>query len=240
MLHSALKPIAAWLVSLITLGAPPGRPQYEPAARESIVQAEERYQGIAEAIAEVAFNPKETPVSGNRTFTAALLAALAYHESGFRRDVDLGIGRALLAKSGWNDFGRSWCMMQLQLGAVPLPTELSSSLSKSKGWAVTHNSHAKTTEGWSGLELLEDRNKCFTAGLHVVQRSIGSCKHLRQLDWLRSYASGNCTDGASHSALRMRTAIRWARKAPGTWRDADVVKSLTDDQSSDTSLVAAH
>lgn len=227
-MHPALKPVVAWLVSLLTAAAPPGRPQYEPAAKESIVQTETRYQEIAEAIAQVAYDPQERPIL-SRTFTAALLAALAYHESGFRRDVDLGIGRQRLARSGWNDFGRSWCMMQLHLGAVPLDLERSQALTRLKGWAVTHDSHDKTLEGWTGLELLDDRIKCFTAGLHVVKRSVNSCQGLPRQEWLRSYASGNCNDGSSASVMRMRTATRWAMKAPGTWKDNEVVQALLKD-----------
>ena len=225
-MHSTLLPVVAWLVGLLTAGAPPGRPQYEPAAKETVEQAQERYQGIAEAIATVAYDAAEEPVEGNRRFTAALMAAVAYHESGFRRDVDLGIGRARLAASGWNDSGRSWCLMQINLGRKDLDKETADRLSAEKGFAVTMDSALKTREGWTGLELLQDREKCFRAGLHVLKGAVGVCHHLGRLDWLRSYASGNCSDGANESALRMGTAIRWGRSAKNNWNDAEIMRSL--------------
>jgi hypothetical protein len=106
----------------------------------------------------------------------------AYHESGFRRDVDLGLGP--LARGS----GLDSCLMQIRIG------------------------HGKTEEGWSHSELVADREKCFRVGLRLLRRSIGACRELPPLDWLSAYARGQCVadDPTSHAlmgpALRVRKA----------------------------------
>lgn len=190
------------LVAIIVLLSPPGRQSFVPEAQETATQAQERYEQIAASLVDVAYAPTTKPLfSGprGRLRTLALVASIAYHESGFRRDVDLGLGRARLGKSGWNDHGRSWCMMQVHLGkrTLGLPDG-----------TTVETSAAMTQQGWSGLELLQDREKCFTAGLEVIRLSLGSCAKLPEVDRLSAYASGTCDRGASYSRTRMRGAYR--------------------------------
>ena len=240
-MNHLLAPIAIWLYGIMVLAAPPNRAQFEPAAMESIVQAEERYRGISEAIAKVAFDPAEQPINGSRTFTAALLLSIAFHESSFRRDVDLGIGRQRLAKSGWNDFGRSWCMMQINLGTKNVPDTRPGH----KGnWR--EESNAQTEDGWWGSELLADREKCFRAGLHVIRRTWG-CRGGTLSDALSKYAGGVCYVKADEdkakedkdetllnkiratrfaSTNRVTRALKWSKTKPKEWKDSEIVKAL--------------
>jgi hypothetical protein len=109
--------VLAWAVGLLTTMQPPKRLQnsYIKEAHESIAQTEDRYAEIAEAYLAVAFDEKEKPVFGGqqgRLRTATLELAVAYFESGFRRDVHLGQGK-------WSrgDGGRSWCLQQINIGA---------------------------------------------------------------------------------------------------------------------------
>lgn len=216
---------------------------------ETASQAEARYHGISEAVTKVAFDPAETPIPGtSRSFTASVLLSIAFHESSFRRDVDLGIGRMRLAKSGWNDHGRSWCMMQVNLGTHQV---IDTRPGHEGQWR--EESATQTSEGWWGTELLEDREKCFRAGLHIVQRTWG-CHGGTQADALTKYASGECFTAADEakavqdvveakdakkealvqkilaaryaSRKRVSLADRWVKTRPRLWVDTEVVKML--------------
>lgn len=173
------------LVLMATL-SPPGRKHYEPEAEETIEQANVRYAEIAQAAYDVSYDPEEKPLMGSREYTLAMLLAVSWHESGWRKDVDTGLGRARLSRKGWNDRGKSWCLCQVMLGK--------------KG----DDSAALTAEGWSGKELLADRRKCFRAGLHIIQKT--GCA--RGPGFLNAYASGSCDKGLELSRPRMHTAQR--------------------------------
>ena len=109
--------IILWILSAMNVMSPPHRHQYEPMARESYEQADARYREIAEAIVDESFAGKPAFEGKHaRANTAMLVATIFFMESGFRRDVDLGIGSARLRHAGLNDFGKSWCMGQIMLG----------------------------------------------------------------------------------------------------------------------------
>ncbi len=99
--------MTSWLFALLLAVAPPGRVP----ARETEEAARVRYLDIATDIASVASDPAEAPLFGGalgRERTAALLAAVAYMESGLRLDVDDGRTRG--------DSGRSCTIFQLSRG----------------------------------------------------------------------------------------------------------------------------
>lgn len=186
--------IAAWVLAVMTAIAPPGRPQFIREAQESREQAIERYTDIANTIATLAV--EQPPIAGGKAFTTALMVSLTFHESaGFRRDVDLGVGRFRLAGTGWQDFGRSWCLGQFMLGLKTAPDG-------------SPESHLRTPEGWSGPELVADRSKCLKATLNAARRSFSSCTSLPVQHRLSTYAAGSCTskDGQDKSARRVRFA----------------------------------
>ena len=68
----------------------------------------DRYQNIVDDIVDVVMDPNEKPLFNDkygRERTALMIASIAYHESGFDKDVDQGTKRG--------DNGRSVCIMQV-------------------------------------------------------------------------------------------------------------------------------
>ncbi len=172
--------LAAWLLSIMLASIPPGRSLRPAEAKESVEQGRARYAAIARALAEVSLDPKEKPLfSGKdaRSRTAALMLAISFYESHWRRDVDLGLGQRR---------SRYYCMMQIGAG---------------KG---------KTMEGWTGQQLVESRDRCFRAGLHILQRGQRVCaKSKDKRAFVYHYASGYCDRGRKAVAKRWRLLDRW-------------------------------
>jgi hypothetical protein len=82
--------------------------------KEPLEQAELRYDSIADDIAAVVSDPEETPLfdgEAGREATGLLLASIAWHESAFRRDVDVCKGTR-----SKGDHGRSIGLLQLMSG----------------------------------------------------------------------------------------------------------------------------
>jgi len=193
-----------WLFALMTTFAPPERAATErafPGWEETVEDRRERFAAIATAVRNVAFDPAEKPVFGGergRARTAALLLAIAWHESGYSRDVDLGPCWRGRANDGPRcDHGRAHCLLQV------------------------HARDGKTLEGWTPAELHADREKCFRAGLHIVQRSFAACRKNPPQHRLAAYASGRCDAGQSGSERLLALGERFAtrRKAPGPDRE---------------------
>ena len=171
-----MNPVTSWLFSLMVAFAPPearANSAQLPGHEETATQKEARYQSIADDLYAVAYDPNETPLfKGNkgRARTAALLLAIAYHESGFAHDVDIGpCYRGRDGQGARCDHGRSACVMQIHIG------------------------DKTTAQGYSRDELFADRKKCFRAGLALVRRSLSECRHLDSKHRLNAYASGVCT-----------------------------------------------
>ena len=92
-------PLAPWIVGWMLVLVPPS---LHAVAGESEVEAIVRYHEIAGAMAEAV----DLEVDGaSRVRWAALVVAVAYYESTFRRAVDVGEVRG--------DGGRAWCLMQV-------------------------------------------------------------------------------------------------------------------------------
>ncbi len=179
---------SAWLLSVMLSTVPPGKLVRPAAAVETPEEGRARYAQVARTIAEVAFDPAEAPIfrmNGGREQTAALLLAVAFYESSWRRDVDLGIG-----PSAFGDHGRSCGMWQAHIG---------------KG---------TTLEGWTCADLLADRKKAVRAALAQMRRSANACRRKPITEWLNVYASGTCERGAKESRLRVGKALEWFEKRP--------------------------
>lgn len=104
----------------------------------------------------------------------ALLVAVAYHESGFAPDVDIGpCYRGPKNNSGRCDGGLAVSMWQIQ------------------------------SVGEDARELFADRRKAARRALLAMRRSAARCvpKHGREAG-LRAYASGSCERGAKESEAR--------------------------------------
>jgi hypothetical protein len=212
-----------WILTTMVAMSPPHRQHWEAAAQESHAQADQRYLEIATTIVDGVFDPAVEPVftgSRGRQNTAMLVTVWWHAESGFRRDVDLGTGRARTAKAGWNDFGRSWCMGQINLGRKRIPDP-----SKPGTWI--EDSPTTTPEGWSGKELCEDRTKCFLTTLRVMRQSVGACRSLPASERLAAYAAGTCSSEAGRAISRQRMALytRLLAKNRPPHTDAEVMES---------------
>ncbi len=176
-------------LALMLLWAPPSR----HIDGEGIAAAEQRYREIVTAAASVAFDPQEKPVfigPHGRQRTLALMLSVAYFESGFRRDVDIGEGK--FARGG----GMDSCLVQIRVGA------------------------GRTPEGWDHRDLVEDRTKCFRAGLRIMRSSFATCRSSPVPDRLAIFTSGACDRGLAQSRARVGLAMRSAL-APVT--DAEVL-----------------
>jgi len=195
-----MNPIVLWLFGLMTFLSPVERavtvPTW-PGWQETVEERSQRYEAIAEALYEVAFDPIEPSLFGGgrgRSRTAVFLLAVAYHESGFVKDVDEGpCYRGKDGKNGRCDGGLAACMMQLRVGA------------------------GTTIEGWTKEELFADRTKCFRSGLRAMRKSFRACEHLEEDYKLNVYASGTCTRGHHRSKEIVSIARRMLdrQKPPG-------------------------
>jgi hypothetical protein len=172
--------LIAYLLAAMVTWSPPGDHDYYEPREETL----ERYAAIARDVAEVALDPGEAPLFGGpqgRMQTGLLLASVAFYESGgYRRDVDLGIG-----KKARGDSGRSWCLMQINLG------------------------DGTTVERWSGRDLVLDRQKCLRVGLRRMRESFDMCKGEAFIDRLSGYTTGRCTADDDYSHRRMKRALQW-------------------------------
>jgi hypothetical protein len=219
--------LIAWIVSFMIVLAPPGRPSYIPEATETKDDANARYASIAQDITTVVWSAEEKPLfrgTNGRARTTALILSIMLNESGFRKDVDLGVG-----KHARGDGGRSWCLMQMNLGT-----------GKTRPWNQKKYRFAKPPcqegrpadprycdpaeeiiEGVTGREMVEARKLCIREGLHALHGAL--CTALPTREWLRAYASGSCDKGSEESRRRMDLAISWYSNHRPGFTDADVM-----------------
>lgn len=218
--------IIVWLLATMHIWSPTHREHFVPEARETVEQADARYREIAEAIVQVAFDPATKPLfqgASGRVSTAMFVATMFYTESGFRRDVDLGTSHVRLRHEGLNDFGRSWCMGQINLGHIMVDDP-------QHPGAKMETSAKKTMEGWTGPELLADRTKCVRATISIMRMSIGECRGLPMNERLASYAAGTCDSekGRALSINKMMHFSRWDRRNRPHVKDTAVLKEISD------------
>lgn len=192
-------PIDSWAVGQIQKWSPPGVTYY-PDAKESEEEARERYAAIVKDLLRVVYDPEEKPLftgSHGRARTASLLLSIAQTESGFRRDVDFGIG-----KDAKGDSGESHCLMQIRLSKMANNGKTSTRIHLDSPLY----SFSKDDTGYGGEDLLRDRTLCFRAALHIARQSIRSCHNLPAEERLGVYTSGDCERGRRSSRVRMLQA----------------------------------
>lgn len=160
-----------------------------------------RYESFARDAVTVAFDPDEKPLFGGanaRVKTAVTLLSIASFESGYRHSVDIGEERG--------DSGSSWCLMQVHLpGAVRVTL---------KGDVYGYAGY-KSSDGWSGKDLVEDRKRCFRAALHIARESYRVCGNLSV------YATGKCYREAD-PVSRLRTDRAKETLRGSFWVDGDI------------------
>lgn len=201
-------PIADWLFTMMVAAAPLERAERIepfPGWAETAAERGERYAAIAADLEAVVYDPEVKPIfrgPRGRAKTAALIMAVAFHESGFARDVDFG--PCYRGKSGDGtrcDSGRAACLMQV------------------------HADHGKTPDGWTLQELFEDRKKCFRAGLRLLRSSFGQCRANAYEHRLAAFASGRCDRGLTESAALIRLGDEFATVSPVPGDDAAFVRA---------------
>ena len=234
---SVLSMVIAWVLAMMMAVAPSHREHFEPEAKESFDQADARYTEIATAIVtESMSGPALSEGKIGRIKTAMTVAAWMFYESGFRRDIDLGTSRVRLRKTGLNDFGRSWCLGQINLGTKTIPDP------DRKGMFI-ETSADKTPQGWTGPELLADRRKCVRATIDRMRSSLLACADLPVEERMAQYASGLCKtnpalpvpvekqehmieQGKAISKERTRFVYRWLSKDRPKVNDAQVLQEM--------------
>jgi hypothetical protein len=180
--------VVDWALAFMMAIAPPG-----PWRGESRDETVAHYRQIAADAVAVAYDAETSPLfpgKDGRARTALLLLSVAFHESSFRRDVDLGIG-----PHARGDSGQSWCLMQMQVG------------------------DGRTIEGWTGPDLVRDRKLCFVAGLAAIKRSFFACRANPTTERLNAYTSGSCAGGAARSRDRVGAALSWIARRPAPSED---------------------
>jgi hypothetical protein len=211
--------VHSWVVDRMVSWSPPGR-SFIQEAKETPEEGKARYGEIAEAILSVAYDPSEPPLFGGRNGrarTAAVLLSVARMESGFRRDVDLNLGK--LARG---DGGRSWCLMQVQLGSPMNGKTKTRILFEGDGVSFTSDPGL----GFGGEDLIADRRVCVRTGLRMMRRSFSACSRLNVLDKLSAYTTGSCQSGQRESRARVRLAIDWVSQDAPPMSDSEVLAQL--------------
>lgn len=228
-----METVIAWIVSFIVATAPPDRPQFIKESKETKEEALARYDSIAKDVIDVVWADPQPPIfSGpnGRARTVAVILSIMSHESGFRKDVDLGLG-----KSAKGDGGHSWCLMQLNIGDGRTAT-----WNTVKGReAYPADPESEVAQGWTGKELVTDRKKCITAGLRVIRMSFAGTAGFPLADRLRVYASGSSNAGGEASARRMNLATKWYASNPSSLTDDEVSVLLKPKAKDATAVVFA-
>lgn len=212
-----METLVAWIFTILVTIAPPSQRanSYIEEAQETEADALARYESIATDIVLVAYDADEKPILNvgpySRAHSAVMIATTYYYEGGFRKDIDYGHGE-------WarGDGGKSWCMGQINLGKRQIKTE--------DGWI--EDSARRTLEGWSGRDLVEDREKCVRVTRRILELSFGTCRSYNE--GLAVYASGTCGSEAGKRISRERT--RYARQVMGRFKppfkDADALDAI--------------
>jgi len=199
--------VVTWLSSMMLQWAPPERRvSYIPEAKEEVSVAQKRYQIIAEQFLDVAMKDSSPRLFGGkqgRLRTAVMMAGIALYESGFRRDVHLGQG-----KFSRGDGGRSWCLLQMNIGASTVPTA------------------DPILSTWKGPDLVGEANtwRCATAGLHMMARSMRACSHLPLKDRLSVYTSGKCRQDEYKAVNRYSFGVSQFERHKPTFTDEEVME----------------
>ena len=206
--------------------APPGRKLYIPEAQETVEDATSRYEEIAKDVVYVVWDENERPIfqgSRGRERTAMVLLAVATFESAFRRDVDFGVG-----KMSRGDGGKSWCLNQINLGKLNSNGSTPTRIVVTLGGGYKFTEHQD--EGWSGQDLVDDRQKCFHAALSILRSSFAACSKNPIEHRLTQYTSGACGQGEGASRIRMGLAMWWMGTKLPKFKDEEVFSWLKEDK----------
>ena len=171
---------AAWILSIL-LALTPAKPQ--PGHEETPEQYRARMGEIATVIADGVYGEHHGPLlAEGADATAARLIAVAYMESGFSHDADVGpCYRGRDGRGARCDAGRSVSLWQIQIG------------------------NARTPEGYVKADLW-DRRKAERVAQRKIVASASCVRDFGPDAALNAYASGMCSRGHRESAARLALA----------------------------------
>ena len=179
--------LATWILTVLLSIAPPHK--NSKYSKESEADMKERYISIAKDMSIAIQNSK--PLFQGKDVelrTAALLTSIAFYESGFKKEVDDGRSRG--------DDGRSWCLMQINIG----------------------NNHVRvgddTMRSWTGKDLVKDRQKCLAVGLEMIRLSLNQCSKFKGGSALSAYTTGKCIANEKHAVFRWNFSQRLLNRFP--------------------------
>lgn len=195
--------IAAWLFNAMCAWAPPTPTYYpshitksHPDVHETEDAIKERYLSISSDLVSVIYSNDYSPMNSGeeaRARDAVLTLSTASFESG-------GFRKDVDAGYTKGDHDQSFCIMQVWLPGL-----------------------RKTSQGWQGTDLIQDRQKCFAAGLDKMRLSWRMCAHLPLIYRLSAYVAGHCKLEETHSRVRTQRAIDWINKNPVPLKDQQVL-----------------
>lgn len=181
---------SAWILSIL-LSLTPAAPQ--PGHAETPEQYRARLGEIATVIADGVYGEHHGPLlAEGADATATRLIAVAYMESGFSHDTDVGpCYRGRDGRSARCDAGRSVSIWQIQIG------------------------NARTPEGYVKDDLW-DRRKAERVAQRKIVASAGCARLYGPDAALNAYASGSCARGLRESAARLALARKLLAQHPRT------------------------
>lgn len=220
---SSVPQLHAWLVDRMKKWSPAGR-SFIKDAKETKEEGEARYSEIASAAISVVYDPSEKPIvegKNARAKSLAILMSLSWFESGFRRDVDFGIGSL-----GRGDSGKSWCMVQVLLGPPNGSGKTTRRVVLGPDGTVDVVTDKSATLGWGGEDLVADRTKCYRVGMRLLRKSFRSCSGQAFEDRISTYGAGKCLKNWEPSRVRVERAKRWLAESPPPMGDQTVISAL--------------
>ena len=185
--------LKAWILNVFVSLLPPThvQPRWQAESHETVEEIQQRYDATATDLAEVLSTEKPL-FKGPKGLlqTAALVASVIIHESTLRKAVDTG--------QVLGDGGKSWCLMQVNVG---------------EGQVLVGNEELRS---WYGKDLVADRKKCFRAGLAVLRARMYLCRSLAGTPGVISgYIHGSkCLPDDERSFKRWEMAQRMLRRWP--------------------------
>ena len=165
--------LSLWILNILVSISPP-----QNQIGESEIEARNRYESIADDMAyAIEFADPIFKGKDAKFKEAALLTSIAFYESsGFKKDIDSGKIRG--------DNGKSWCLMQINVGTDTIKFG---------------NSDMKS---WKGQDLVKDRKKCFLAGIESIKISRNLCSKLSESGSLSVYTTGRCIPNQKEALYR--------------------------------------
>jgi len=227
---SSYNKLVEWAVAGMVKRARPGSRRFPvfnikkyPDALESYEDGLNRYHSIAKSAINVAFDENEQPLFGGkygRHKTLALILSIASWESSYKKHVDYNI-----SPQARGDSGKSWCLMQVNLGKPICINDNGSRIRLVNGecegkWStpsrvVLHDdtidivSDQNADGSYSGQDLIKDRELCFRVGLRIIKKSFMACRNNEYENKLAAYTSGSCDKGFVESRRRILSMSSW-------------------------------